>query len=80
MERVYPPAAYLQKALEELRLSPLEFAYRANLSPKIVKGILTAKKEIDLPIAVKLANAAGGHPQTWMNLQRKWNESINYNK
>jgi len=70
------PGSTLSEKLEELELSPQDFAKQANIEEHIVVGIVEEKGMITSDIAEALHKALGIPAHFWMNRQQRYSEFI----
>lgn len=70
--RAVHPGAVLKDELEELRVTPTEFARQIAVPPNRVSQIIAGKRGVTGDTALRLGHWFGMEPQFWLNLQAQW--------
>jgi addiction module HigA family antidote len=65
----HPGAVLREDVLPDLGWTQGELAARLLVSTVTVSDILHAKKAITVEIAVRIARAVGGSPESWLRMQ-----------
>lgn len=68
MQAVHP-GEVLRDELEELAITPTEFARQIGVPPNRVSQIIAGKRSITGDTALRLGHWFGAEPQFWLNLQ-----------
>lgn len=63
------PGEILRDELDELGLSPRDFAKALDLAADTVAGILDGRRSVTADTALRLARYLGATPRVWLNLQ-----------
>ena len=66
------PGCILKDELEELEISPTEFARQIDVPPNRISQILNEKRAISGDTALRLGHWFGTSPQFWMNMQNQY--------
>ena len=66
------PGAVLKDELEELGITPTEFARQIDVPANRVSQIIAGKRGITGDTALRLGHWFGTDPQFWLNLQAQW--------
>ena len=66
------PGQVLKDELDELGISPTEFARQIAVPPNRVSQIISGKRSITGDTALRLGHWFGSEPQFWLNLQAQW--------
>ena len=67
--RAVHPGEILKDELEELGVTPTEFARRINVPPKRIGQIIAGKRAVTGDTALRFGHWFGTEPQFWLNLQ-----------
>ena len=67
--RAVHPGVILREELEELGISPTEFARQIDVPPNRISQILSGKRTITGDTALRFGHWFGTDPQFWLNLQ-----------
>ena len=70
--RAVHPGAVLKDELEELGVTPTEFARQIAVPPNRVSQIIAGKRGVTGDTALRLGHWFGMEPQFWLNLQAQW--------
>lgn len=70
--RAVHPGAVLKDELEELGITPTEFARQIDVPANRVSQIITGKRGITGDTALRFGHWFGTDPQFWLNLQAQW--------
>ena len=70
--RAVHPGAILMDELEELGVTPTEFARQIEVPPNRVSQIIGAKRAITGDTALRFGHWFGTDPQFWLNLQSQF--------
>lgn len=66
------PGILLKDELEELGMTPTEFARQLDVPHNRITGILNGQRSISGDTALRLGHWFGNNPQFWMNLQAQF--------
>ena len=70
--RAIHPGVILKDELEELGVTPTEFARQIEVPPNRVSQIICGKRAITGDTALRLGHWFGTDPQFWLNLQSQF--------
>lgn len=70
--RAVHPGAVLKDELEELGITPTEFARQIDVPANRVSQIIGGKRGITGDTALRFGHWFGTDPQFWLNLQAQW--------
>ena len=70
--RAVHPGVVLKDDLEELGITPTEFARQIDVPPNRVSQIIAGKRGITGDTALRFGHWFGTEPQFWLNLQTQW--------
>lgn len=70
--RAVHPGTILKDELEELGVTPTEFARQIDVPPNRVSQIIGGKRSITGDTALRLGHWFGTDPQFWLNLQSQF--------
>ncbi len=70
--RAVHPGVVLKDELEELGITPTEFARQIDVPPNRVSQIIAGKRGITGDTALRCGHWFGMDPQFWLNLQTQW--------
>ena len=70
--RAVHPGAVLKNELEELGITPTEFARQIDVPANRVSQIIAGKRGITGDTALRCGHWFGTDPQFWLNLQAQW--------
>ena len=70
--RAVHPGAVLKDELEELGITPTEFARQIDVPANRVSQIIAGKRGITGDTALRCGHWFGTDPQFWLNLQAQW--------
>lgn len=70
--RAVHPGAVLKEELEELRITPTEFARQIDVPANRVSQIIAGKRGMTGDTALRCGHWFGTDPQFWLNLQAQW--------
>jgi addiction module HigA family antidote len=70
--RAVHPGAILKDELEELGVTPTEFARQIEVPPNRVSQIIAGKRSITGDTALRFGHWFGTEPQFWLNLQSQF--------
>lgn len=70
--RAVHPGAVLKDELEELGITPTEFARQIDVPANRVSQIIAGKRGITGDTALRFGHWFGTDPQFWLNLQAQW--------
>ena len=68
-KRVVHPGSILKDELDELGITPTEFARQIDVPPNRISQIIGGKRSITGDTALRLGHWFGMDPQFWLNLQ-----------
>ena len=72
LRRVVHPGEVLAGELEELGITPTEFARQIDVPPNRVSQIITGKRRITCDTAIRFGHWFGVEPEFWTNLQTQF--------
>lgn len=75
-KRAVHPGLILKDELEELGVSPSEFARQIDVPPNRVSQILSGKRSITGDTALRFGHWFGTDPQFWLNLQSQYDLAV----
>jgi antitoxin HigA-1 len=75
-KRIVHPGAILQDELDELGITPTEFARQINVAPNRVSQIISGKRAITGDTALRFGHWFGIDPQFWLNLQTQYDLAV----
>ena len=70
--RAVHPGIVLKDELEELGITPTEFARQIDVPANRVSQIIAGKRGITGDTALRFGHWFGTDPQFWLNLQAQW--------
>ena len=70
--RAVHPGIIVKDELEELGVTPTEFARQINVPPNRVSQIIAGKRSLTGDTALRFGHWFGVEPQFWMNLQTQY--------
>ncbi|MEL7452706.1 MAG: HigA family addiction module antitoxin [Pseudomonadota bacterium] len=70
--RAVHPGVVLKDELEELGITPTEFARQIDVPPNRVSQIITGKRSITGDTALRFGHWFSTDPQFWLNLQSQF--------
>ena len=68
-KRAVHPGTILKDELDEIGVTPTEFARQIDVPPNRVSQIITGKRAITGDTALRFGHWFGTEPQFWLNLQ-----------
>lgn len=71
-KRVVHPGIILKDELDELGITPTEFARQINVPPNRVGQIISGKRSITGDTALRFGHWFGVDPEFWINLQAQF--------
>ncbi|MBO0711734.1 MAG: HigA family addiction module antidote protein [Acetobacteraceae bacterium] len=71
-KRTVHPGDILKDELDELGVTPTEFARQIDVPPNRISQILSGKRSITGDTALRLGHWFGTDPQFWLNLQAQY--------
>ncbi|MEY3698362.1 MAG: hypothetical protein RL585_2344 [Pseudomonadota bacterium] len=77
----HPGAVLREDVLRELAWTQGEFAARLMVSRQTVSDLLHEKKAVTAEMAIRIARALGGTPESWLRMQEAldlWNAEIKF--
>jgi antitoxin HigA-1 len=74
--RAVHPGEILKEELEELSVSPTEFARQIDVPPNRVSQIIAGKRSVTGDTALRFGHWFGTEPQFWLNLQSAYDVRI----
>jgi addiction module HigA family antidote len=74
--RVVHPGLILTDELEEVGVSPTEFARQIDVPPNRISQILSGKRSITGDTALRFGHWFGTEPQFWLNLQSQFDLAV----
>lgn len=70
--RAVHPGEVLKEELEELGVSPTEFARQIDVPPNRIGQIIAGKRSVSADTALRFGHWFGIEPQFWANLQAQF--------
>ena len=70
--RAVHPGEVLKGELEELEITPTEFARQIDVPPNRVSRIIAGKRSVTGDTALRFGHWFGVEPQFWLNLQTRY--------
>ncbi len=74
--RAVHPGAILKDELDELNVTPTEFARQINVPANRISQIIGGKRSITGDTALRLGHWFGTDPQFWLNLQAQFDLAV----
>ena len=74
--RAVHPGEVLKDELEELGVSPTEFARQIDVPPNRVSQIIAGKRAVTGDTALRFGHWFGTDPQFWLNLQSHYDLEV----
>ena len=75
-KRAVHPGVILKDELEELGVTPTEFARQIDVVPNRVSQIITGKRSITGDTALRFGHWFRNSPQFWLNLQAQFDLAV----
>lgn len=77
-ENIYAfhPGYYINDLINDMEITQDEFAKRLNISSKNLSDLINGKASISDKIAKNLSLMFGTSVETWVNLQKKYDEKV----
>ena len=72
LKRAVHPGEVLKDELEEMGVTPTEFACQINVPPNRVGQIIAGKRSVTGDTALRFGHWFGVEPQFWLNLQTQF--------
>lgn len=69
---VTPIGYYINELIDEMKITQKEFGIRLGTTEEVVNELINDKIKISKDIAIKLSNVTGVSPESWLNLQKKY--------
>ena len=76
LKRIVHPGEILKDELDELDISPTEFARQIDVPPNRVSQIISGKRSITGDTALRFGHWFDTDPQFWLNLQAQYELAI----
>ncbi len=76
LKRLVHPGEILKDELEELSVTPTEFARQIAVPPNRVSQIIAGKRSITGDTALRFGHWFGVDPQFWLNLQSQFDLAV----
>jgi addiction module HigA family antidote len=76
LKRVVHPGVVLKDELEELGVSPAEFARQIDVPPNRISQIMAGKRAVTGDTALRFGHWFRMDPQFWLNLQAQYDLAI----
>ena len=79
----HPGAVLREDVLPELGWSQTELAARLTVSRQTVSDLLHEKKSLTAEMAIRIARAVGGTPESWLRMQEAldlWTAEMKFKK
>ncbi len=70
--RAVHPGVVLKDELEEVGITPTEFARQIDVPPNRISQIISAKRSVTGDTALRFGHWFGTDPQFWLNLQAQF--------
>lgn len=74
--RAVHPGSILRDELDELGITPTEFARQIDVPPNRVSQIIAGKRSITGDTALRFGHWFGTDPQFWLNLQAQFELAV----
>lgn len=74
--RAVHPGEVLKEELEELSVTPTEFARQIEVPPNRISQIIAGKRSISGDTALRFGHWFGIDPQFWLNLQSQYDLAV----
>lgn len=74
--RAVHPGAVLKDELDEIGLTPTEFARQIEVPPNRVSQIIAGKRAVTGDTALRFGHWFGNDPQFWLNLQTQFELAV----
>ena len=68
----HPGAVLREDVLPEIGWTQTELASRLMVSRQTVSDLLHEKKSVTAEMAIRIARAVGGTPESWLRMQEPW--------
>lgn len=75
-DRLVHPGEILQEELQELGVSPSEFARQIDVPPNRVGQIIAGKRSVSADTALRFGHWFGIEAQFWLNLQTQFDLAV----
>ena len=75
-KRVVHPGSILKDELDELGVSPTEFARQIDVPPNRISQIISGKRLITGDTALRFGHWFGTDPRFWLNLQAQFDLTV----
>lgn len=75
-KRAVHPGEILKDELDELGVSPTEFARQIDVPPNRISQIIAGKRSITGDTALRFGHWFGTDPQFWLNLQAQFELAV----
>ena len=75
-KRAVHPGLILKDELDELGISPTEFARQIDVPPNRVSQIIVGKRAVTGDTALRFGHWFGTDPQFWLNLQGQFDLAV----
>ncbi len=75
-KRAVHPGEILKDELDELRISPTEFARQIDVPPNRISQIIAGKRAITGDTALRFGHWFSTDPQFWLNLQAQFDLAV----
>lgn len=72
LQHITHPGEILQNELDELKVSPSEFARQIDVPPNRISQIIVGKRSITADTALRFGHWFGVDPRFWINLQSQF--------
>ena len=76
LQRATHPGEILQDELDELNVSPSEFAHQIDVPPNRVSQIIAGKRSITADSALRFGHWFDVDPRFWINLQSQFDLAV----
>jgi addiction module HigA family antidote len=74
--RMVHPGGILKDELEELGITPTEFARQIDVAPNRISQIIAGRRSITGDTALRFGHWFGTDPQFWLNLQAQFDLAV----
>ena len=78
MKRAVHPGLILKDELNELAITPTEFARQIEVPANRVSQIIAGKRSVTGDTALRFGHWFGTNPQFWLNLQSQFDLAVAY--
>lgn len=73
---IFHPGYYVNELIEEMGVTQEGFALYVGVSPEIISLLVRGEVGLTEDVVLKLSNSFGMSAEVWLNLQKKYDESV----